>query len=461
MTSWLYMFDMTADFSSFYENHVRLGGTLRKDLADKRDLNLNRLNSGLDALAVETGKPHPHWYDWRNQGGYAMHTLNKDPADESDYDIDVAVIFKKSDICSDPLEARKRVRDALAKKCINFTKDPEARTNAVTIYYAEGYHIDFAVYRTYVDDAGVTRTEHASRQWTERNPARVTNWFQDEVDRLSPKGNPLLGYKPAVAPGQLRRIVRFTKWFCRSRTGWTLPGGMVVSVLLADANVYKSNGDRDDRALYETLVSLRDRLKICCNVFSPVDGSELTAREEVLNQVKRLRDRLDENLPKLDILFDQKNCTREKARSAWDWIFNHEFWAKKEAVQKSLAEDRSLALPYFVDVSCGLARAEGAPIYRYYASGKGTLPKNVQLKFSVAKTNVPEPYEVSWHCSNEGDDAAEAGQMTWEKKGREIWTSTAFHGVHRLTCRIWVNQRVLAQTSYVVRIAQGFRLWRR
>ncbi|MBC9207086.1 hypothetical protein IBL26_09600 [Roseomonas aerophila] len=453
----MFMFDMSADLSSFYHGHIRLGGDLRTNLAAKRDLNLDRLNAGLDALATETGKPHPHWCDWRNQGGYAMHTLNKDPSDESDYDIDVAVIFKKSEICVDPLQARKRVRDALAKKCVNFTTEPEARTNVVTIYYADGYHIDFAVYRTYVDDAGVTHTEHASREWTERDPAKVTNWFQSAADRLSPKENSWLGYKPAVAPGQFRRIVRFTKWFCRSRSGWTLPGGMVVSALLEEAGVYKANDNRDDRALYDTLVALRDRLKVNCQVFSPVDGSELTGRTEVLNQVKRLRDRLDENLPKLDILFDQGACTREKARSAWDWIFNHDFWAKKETAQKSLVEARAIALPYFVEVTCGLAKTHGGLVYRYYTSGKGFLPKDLHLRFDMVRTNVPPPYDITWHCTNEGDEAAEAEQIGWQQSGPEIWTSTAFSGVHRLTCRISANQRVLAETSHVVRIARGLR----
>lgn len=74
---------------------------------------------------------------------------------------------------------------------------------------------------------------------------------------------------------------------------------------------------------------------------------------------------------------------------------------------------------------------------------------------------MPAPYEITWHCTNEGDEAAEAHQIAWEKTGREIWTSTAFAGVHRLTCRIWSNQRVLAETSHVVRIARGLRGWRR
>lgn len=221
------MRDMSAELSKFYETHVRLGKKLRDDLANKRDLNLGRLNTGLDKLAEETGKPHSHYSSYRNQGGYAMRTLNQDPADESDYDIDVAVIFKKDDIPSDPLEARKRVCEALKKSGAKFSKDPEPRTNAVTIWYAEGYHIDFAVFRTYEKD-GITRVEHASTQWKNRDPDEVTTWFDKQVNDLSPKptGGILSG---TVEAGQLRRMVRFVKWFCKSRSSWCLPGGMIVS----------------------------------------------------------------------------------------------------------------------------------------------------------------------------------------------------------------------------------------
>jgi hypothetical protein len=89
------MFDLSADLQIFYDKHVRLGGDRRKKLADHRDLNIVRLKNGLDDLAEESKRPRPHPYDWQNQGGYAMHTLNQDPRDDNDYDIDVALLFER------------------------------------------------------------------------------------------------------------------------------------------------------------------------------------------------------------------------------------------------------------------------------------------------------------------------------------------------------------------------------
>jgi len=311
MSGLISMYDLTSELQMFYDKHVRLGGDLRKDLAAKRELNLDRLRDGLDLLAEQSGRARPHFQRSQNQGGYAMHTLNQDPREENGYDIDVAVIFNKDDLPEGALSARQRVRDALLKKCGNFADVPEARTNAVTIWYGEGYHIDFAVYRTSTDAYGKQIIEHASTDWKERDPSAVTDWFTSQVAQLSPKANPTLGYYPKVADGQFRRVVRFVKWFCKSRSGWSLPGGMVVSCLLAESGIYKPNSQRDDRALYDTLVALRDRTASNTKVYSPIDGADLTGKNELESQVKRLHKYLKRNIPKINIVFEDK-CTREK-----------------------------------------------------------------------------------------------------------------------------------------------------
>jgi len=383
-----------------------------------------------------------------------MHTLNKDPNNDNDYDIDVALIFYKDEIPENPLKARQRVRDALCKRCTNFTKEPEARTNAVTVWYAEGYHIDFAIYRTYVDEFGIKHIEHASTEWKRRDPIEINNWFAECVSTLSPKANPTFGYYPKVADGQMRRIVRFIKWFCRSRTSWSLPGGMIVSTLIAESGVYKANSERDDIALYETMVALHNRLTVSCKVYNPVDNSqELTGKTEVLNQVVRLRDNLEIAVDKLKVLFDQ-SCTREKARFAWDWVFNHEFWAAKESKKAIEFADVSTVTKYSLIIRCDLAKYEKGPTYRQYLSGSSRLPKGVALKFSVVSTNVPQPYSVRWIVNNEGDEAQEAEQLCWESSDSATtkWTSTAYKGNHRMTCQIEKNGQIMAETIHIVKI---------
>ena len=118
------MFDMHKRLNEFYADHVRLGKE-RQTLAEHRDTNLDRLKAGLQKLE------HPSSFDHRNQGSYAMHTINQRP--EKDYDIDVAIIFSKDDLPSSALDARKRIEEAMQEGGGNFSQPPEAKTNAVGI----------------------------------------------------------------------------------------------------------------------------------------------------------------------------------------------------------------------------------------------------------------------------------------------------------------------------------------
>ena len=285
----------------------------------------------------------------------------------------------------------------------------------------------------------------------------VNNWFAETVEEKSPK--PAAGLflaLPKVAPGQMRRIVRFVKRFCRSRTSYCLPGGMIISALVAET--YRPDRDRDDFALYQTLQSLRNRLSNNIKVYSPLNNSiELTSKPEFLNEVKRLKKELDKHLPRLNVLNDSK-CTEDDARNAWDWIFNHEFWhpvSKKfeEALQKSLRQGEGRRFPYAVEVSCKLTRGYGLLSYGNYKNGGNPLPKGLGLRFSVVSTSCPEPFETHWLVRNEGDEAEEANQQGWDRHEPRCETSTRYRGRQTMTCRLEKGGRVVAEQVFVVNIA--------
>ena len=170
------MFDLHETMNQFYKDHVRLDNDERNKLAGYRDTNLKRLKSGLDKLGEEHDTTYAYYQYYRNQGSYAMFTLNQHP--DNEYDIDIAIVFKKEDLPSSALRARQRIGDAFKKVAGNFSQDPEVRPNAVTVWYGEGYHIDFAVYRMYEDMSDNTIIEHAGPEWTERDPMGVTKWFK-------------------------------------------------------------------------------------------------------------------------------------------------------------------------------------------------------------------------------------------------------------------------------------------
>lgn len=443
------MFDMAADMLSFHHQYVKLDAASETRLAEVRKTNLQRIRDGLGDL----GKPS--FKAWRNQGGYAMGTVINDPAGESNHDIDVALIFEKDDLPSGALSARQRVRDALCKKGTNFLHDPEARTNAVTVWYADGYHLDFAVYRRSTNILAVTTHEHASTDWVERDPAEVTTWFQKAVEDKSPKAD-AWGNGPAVRLNQLRRVVRLVKWFCRSRTSWNLPGGMITTALVVEC--YRPDRNRDDVALYDTLAAIEARLRSTCQVWHPNGGGrELTGKAEYLNQVTLMRDKLTANLPKLAVLFED-GCTREKARSAWDWIFNHTFWGGKEVLEEArLAKADTGVGGYWVRLGCDLAKSErGRIISRYRGQ---VVPKNLGLRFFIDDTNVPPPFSIRYDVANKGDEARLANQLAWSGDASsddpQWWTSTAYKGNHTMTCNVIKNGAVVASASLTVKIVGG------
>ncbi|MHB8283643.1 MAG: nucleotide-binding domain-containing protein [Caulobacteraceae bacterium] len=445
-------YDLSGEMLAFHDQHVRLNDEAVKRLREVRDLNLDRIRLGLDDLEK------PRFKDWRNQGGFAMETVVNDPAGESNHDLDAALIFDKEDLPAAALTARQRVRDALLKRASNFLQDPEARTNAVTVWYADGYHLDFAIYRRSKDEIGNYTFEHASTEWISRDPDEVTAWFNKTVEDKSPKAD-FLGNAPKVRLHQLRRITRLVKWFCRSRPSWNLPGGMIGSTLVDEC--YRPDRDRDDVALYNTLTALKARLEGGCRVNHPRgDGRELTGKTQYLSQVELLKDKLSENLPKLAKLFEP-SCTREQARHAWDWIFNHEFWADKEIIEEAvvLAKADTGAHGYSVTMACQLTTKNGRALGVYKGQ---VLPKEVGLEFSVVATNVPLPYDVRFEAQNTGDEARQARELSWARtvSGYDPrWTtSTAYKGPHRMTCNIVKNGLTLASTSMVIKIAAG--LWR-
>ena len=454
------MFDLHDKMYEFYKNHVRLDSDERNKLAGYRNINLTRLKTGLDKLAKEHNTTYAHFHDHCNQGSYATFTLNQHP--DNEYDIDVAIMFKKDNLPSSALKARQRIADAFKQVAGNFLKDPEARTNAVTVWYAEGYHIDFAIYRTYESLLDGTIIEHAGPEWTVRDPMDLTNWFNDAVNKDSPSKE----YGATVEDYQMRRIVQLLKAFAKSRSSWNLPGGLIISVLVALC--YKLDNHRDDVALYKTMEAIRDRLFQSTTVWNPVSLPELlTYKEEYTKQVEHFRDRLDSAITKLAPLFAD-DCTTDKAMSAWNKVFNHPFWAEaseeeSETEDYSGADERNPVLSDTVKPALGNTSHQQSSQWRFvnthrvrlYASyylnkniklgglksdGK-RIRSGLDLKFEV-KTNTRGAYQVFWQVVNTGWHAESVGDgrgniFPSNKTNSSVhWEKSLYTGKHWIECFI-------------------------
>lgn len=310
------MFDMHPESNTFFKDHIRLKLDKVEELDVLRQRNIDRLNAGLEKLGYNGPVRTP------TQGGRAMKTMNQIPENnpDTDHDIDTATIFKREDLPENPLDARKRVLAGVKEGGGNFSRDPEARTNAVTVWYKNGYHVDLAVHRVYTDIYGYEVIEHAGVEWCRRDPAKITDWFKYRVELLSPtKGN-----GATVDAKQMRRIVQLLKYFSKTRSSWCLPGGLIISTLVSEK--YVRDYYRDDKSLYETMQAIYYRLLVSVEVQNPVDPSYwLTYKDEYRNQVIQFRDKLCDALDWLSPLFDA-TCDREKAADAWNKVFKHSYW---------------------------------------------------------------------------------------------------------------------------------------
>ena len=468
------MFSLHDTLNQFYSDYVRLDADERNKLAGYRDINLERLKSGLDKLGEEHDATYAYYQYYRNQGSYATFTLNQHP--DNEYDIDVAIVFKKYDLPSSALKARQIIADAFKKVAGNFSQDPEARANAVTVWYAEGYHIDFAVYRTYEDMFGNTIIEHAGPEWTERDPMDLTNWFNDAVNQSSP----LKEYGATVEKYQMRRIVQMLKVFAKSRSSWNLPGGLIISVLVA--HCYQPDYDRDDVALYNTMVAIHNRLLLSNQVWSPVNPPELlTNKEEYKKQVERFRDQLDIAITKLAPVF-KDDCTKDEAMSTWNWMFNHPFWAeadedRSETEDHSGINERELVLSDTAKPALGrtshqqpipwrFVRKHRVRLYAYVYLNKQvklgglksdgrTIRNGLDLKFEV-KTNLRGTYQVFWQVVNTGRHAESAGGGRGDvfelnnSNPSVHWEKSLYTGKHWIECFIVKDGVCVARSGGVL-----------
>lgn len=302
----------------FHDQQVQLVGAQRTDMRERRDTNRERLKKGLE----KNGKSRP--LGCHTQGSYAMHTMVQDAA--NDYDIDDGVYFTADDLNGprgapmSSLDVRDMVCSALQDD--RFSKAPEVRKHCVRVYYNEGFHVDVPAYRvTTVKDAWTGREtkryELASTSWRESDPRAVTQWFRDANKDLSPdqKGG-----------GQFRRIVRLLKRFARSRDSWkskTTSGFMLTKLA---SEVFVAADGQDDVSLRETMKAIEARLQWNKVIEHPVLDENLSKDDDPRPEF--LRSKLAENLEHLRVL-DESGCTHEQAMSAWDKVFNTDWFSKQ------------------------------------------------------------------------------------------------------------------------------------
>lgn len=460
------MYDLSSKFNTFYRNYVVLPKEERTNLVGKKKLNILRLKEGLEEYNKENGKDYKLAEEPVVQGSVAMNTVTQN--ESKDYDIDVAIIFEKDAIPSGTIATKKIVVEALKKKTARFNVQPEAKSNCVRIVYADGYHIDFAIYRRFKKEGEDQYTyEHCGGlEWRERNPRSITKWFNEQ--------NKNCDYR-------LKDIVRLMKMFCKSRpNSWkNMPGGLILSVLADEKfQVY----ERIDERFFYTLQEIKNRLFWNKEVLNPTDSSKslkLVASDN--DKMTNLYNRLSFQLAKLNVLFEP-SCNQTQAIEAWEGFFNHSYWTnQKQNIKKAFAMEQADVIynpsqesrdyreteefitdlfgvslyPYRLDIDCVVKhRGNKVGLLSTILNRREPLLPGYDLEFFISYTNVPAPYKIYWKVKNDGDLAKVKDCIRGQifEGGKTHHEPTSFKGDHYVECYIIQSGLVQAKRRISVPI---------
>ncbi len=455
------MYDLSSKFNTFYTSYVVLSQSEQNSLYDKKNLNLQRLKNGLKEYNDEYKTSYSVAEDCV-QGSVAMSTVVQN--EDSDYDIDVAVVFNKSVLGDKGAQAtRNMVANALRRKTKQFNAEPEVKTSCVRVKYADGYHIDFAIYRRsydYINEEWIY--EHSGSEWSSRELRGLTDWFKNQNDN---------------SDGKLRKVIRLSKMFGKSRSSWkNMPSGLLQTVL-CDEKLQKSY-DRIDELFYYTMKEIVNRIENNTSVVAPVDnGRDLTPRQSDKQKMINWKNRLKSKLADLDVLFSE-DCTQTDAIQAWYGFFNHEFWNEsttkseyntlqpfKKAVcsfvdNEQFIEDMfPVNLIYSCKISCFVSGNgwRPTPIGQFLSLLKRYLPHRFEIRCTMEYTNCPWPYKIFWKVRNVGVEAEKRDMLRGQiyEKGKTIVEHSNFFGKHYIECYIIKNGVCVARDKVDIPIGKG------
>ncbi|MEZ2417284.1 cyclic GMP-AMP synthase DncV-like nucleotidyltransferase [Luteibacter sp. RCC_6_2] len=324
------MFDCSKEMKNFHDDDVALPTAMQTEMRERRKNGRIRLENGLERDGFKTPSFHV-------QGSYAMKTMVQD--DNREFDIDDGAYFSLDALTHDggneltPLEAKERVRNALCQD-ERLANPATIHDNCVRQVYPEGYHIDIPVYRIKVskgaDGNGNQSYELSTKQGWESSDAReVTRWFERKLESVGDgeKGE------------QLRRVVRLTKSFARSRDGWTEKTGSGITLTRLVCDEFAKVPARDDESLRKTWQAIETRLANSLAVVHPVNDKNLA--EDGDEKLNFFLGKLTEALGNLEIL--DTICTRREAREAWDAVYDTTYFTKQPTPEKRLSVDEAKA----------------------------------------------------------------------------------------------------------------------
>lgn len=196
---------------------------------------------------LKVGKP-----DFYLQGSYSLKTMIEPLNPKDEYDLDDGIYLKHTDDdISKP--TTEEVSNWIFEAVEGHTKKkPENKKNCVRVIYAEGYHIDLAIYRKINGKYYLARL--GEDQWVPSDARAFNNWFYERLERNE----------------QMRSCIKYLKAW-KDLNSCDLKG--IHLTVLVGPN-YVSVTDRDDKSLVETVGKIIEYLNDKRAIYNPIDESE-------------------------------------------------------------------------------------------------------------------------------------------------------------------------------------------
>jgi len=236
------MADCNSEFSQFLEK-IQLGKTKIENLRTSRDA----LRERIKTYYKDKNENIP---DFVGQGSFKAHTCINQK--DEDYDIDDGVYLNHLPENKDDWPKTETFHDEIVEAVKGHTDLPmKDKTACVRVQYKKEYHVDLAIYGEFEKKIYLARK--GNDQWEENNPKLFTEWI---LGKVKSHGE------------QLRNVIKYIKKWAYYN-GWNDSiSGFFITILVG--NQFSPVAERDDLALYNTLVNITDYLRINRKIIRPV-----------------------------------------------------------------------------------------------------------------------------------------------------------------------------------------------
>ena len=289
------MADCSKEFTQFLDK-IQLGKTKIEHLRTSR----NALRERIKTYYKEKGENIP---DFLGQGSFKAHTCINQT--EEDYDIDDGVYLQHLPEKKDDWPKTETVHGEIVKAVEEHTDQPPTdKTTCVRVQFKKEYHVDLAIYGEF--DGKVYLARKGNEQWEENNPRLFTEWILDKVK---------------LQGEQLRNVIKYVKKWAYYN-GWIDSiSGFFITILVG--NQFSPASERDDLALYYTLVNISNYLKSNRKIIRPVrpmknmtESFSEAEMDKMVSHFEKFRDKAKDAI---------MGAVKKDAQESWLSLFGDDF----------------------------------------------------------------------------------------------------------------------------------------